>query len=342
MAGRQIRLLAGAGVVVALLASGAMTSGAPALSVGVTVPGVGGVEARLPAVTVPSVTVPSVTVPSVPPPLPVPSIQTPSVQTPSVQTPSVQAPSAPAPPSVGGPRQQAGSAGTGATAPGPSTAGGGTAAASSGRSDSAPTNDTAAGLHSSGPAGRLRTRRDRVLVVGSSGHPAGRTIAQRRLELAVERRRQCLDDLRSGERRVLDLRAGVGPRVPLTRPQVALRLDLGVAQTGRIERRGLRRLDALAGAGACGGAGAAAAITATGAPAGANGDTMPAAASDLRPHFGVGGVVAHGGDDPRASGRSGFDALPLPIGDGGEATLLVALGLLVALALLVRRELSRR
>jgi hypothetical protein len=174
----------------------------------------------------------------------------------------------------------------------------------------------------------------------------GAQSAQRRLELAVEQGRQCLDDLGPGERRVLDLRAGLGPGMPLTRPQVARRLALGVAQTGRIERRGLRRLDALAGAGAgaCGGVGTAVATAgpppATGVPAGTIGDTTPA--SDAHPRFGVGGVVAHGGGESSSGGRSGLDALPPPIGDGGEATLLVALGLLVTLALLVRRELSRR
>jgi hypothetical protein len=174
---------------------------------------------------------------------------------------------------------------------------------------------------------------------------AGGAVAQRRLETTVEQARQCLDDLGTGERRVLSLRAGVGPGVPLTRPQVARRLDLGVAQTGRIERRGLRRLDVLVGDGACGSVGGAIAtfgpLTATGAATGADGGTTSAAnALDLRPRGGVGGVVAHG--DPGSGSRSGFDALPPPIGDGGEATLLVALGLLVALALLVRRELSRR
>ena len=64
--------------------------------------------------------------------------------------------------------------------------------------------------------------------------------------------------------------------------------------------------------------------------------------ADRRPRFGVGGVVAHGGGNDGSNDRRGFDALPPPIGDGGEPTLLVALGLLVALALLVRRELSRR
>lgn len=354
MAGMQVRLLAGASAA-ALLASGVVAAGASGLSVSVTVPAVGSVEARLPvqqvpSVSVPSVTVPSVTVPSVPtPPAPEPaplpsppSVQTPTLQTPTVQAPSAQAPSAPAAPSVGAVQQQSVPA-TGATAPEPSTAGagGGTAAASAGSSGAS----SSAGQGSADPGDAPSViRGDRILAGGggSFDRPMGGAITQRRLELAVERARQCLDDLGPGERRVLDLRAGVGPGTPLSRPRVARRLGLGLAQTRRIERRGLRRLDTLASAGACGGA-TSGSLMAAGALAMANGDApLVAAVSDLPPRSGVGGVVAHGGGDPGASGRSGFDALPPPIGDGGEATLLVSLGLLVALALLVRRELSRR
>jgi hypothetical protein len=362
MGGLQNRVLTWASAA-ALLSSGAVAAGASGLAVSVTAPGVGTVDARLPAVQTPSVTVPAITVPSVPlPPAPVPSapavqtpsVQTPTVQTPTVQSPSVQAPSAPATPRVGG-IEQSGSGGTGATGttparPEPVGAGGDAAATGAGgdessRASATSGSDMGAGQSASGPADALRARRYRIAAGGSLDHPAGRVgSAQRRLELAVEHARQCLDDLHRGERRVLDLRAGIGPGVPLTRPQTARRLDLGVAQTGRIERRGLRRLDALASAGACGGAGGAVAsagpLAATGALAG--GATLVADASDSRSRFDVGGVVAHGGGDPASDGRSGLDALPPPIGDGGEATLLVALGLLVTLALLVRRELSRR
>ncbi|HEV7771691.1 MAG TPA: hypothetical protein VGO48_00230 [Conexibacter sp.] len=349
MDGLRIRRLAWTSAA-ALLASGALTAGASALAVGVTVPGVGSVEARLPAVQVPSVTVPSITVPSVPPPPapipPPPSVQTPSVQTPPVQTPSVQTPSVqtPSAPSVGGVQQQVGSAGTG-PAPGPSTGARGTAtSAGSGGTSGAPAPDAVAGQGSSAPVdAALRVRRDRIAAGGSPNRPVSWAGAQRRLQLAVEHRRQCLDDLGPGEQRVLGLRAGIGPGAPLTRPQVARRLDLGVTQTGRIERRGLRRLDALAGDGACGGVGGAVATAGPLTAADGGADVTPGASSShLRPRSGIGGVVAHGGGDTGSDGRSGFDALPPPIGDGGEATLLVALGLLVALALLVRRELSRR
>ena len=161
------------------------------------------------------------------------------------------------------------------------------------------------------------------------------------VEQTVAELQPCLDRLGARERQVLSLRAGLGPRAPLSRPQVARRLDLGVAQTGRIERRGLRRLDRLAGAGACGGGAADAASlpTANSAAAGQAGGSS----AGLAPRFGVGGVTAHGGDESGegSGGRSGL-GLPPPIGSGGEATLLVVLGLLVVLALLVRRELQRR
>jgi hypothetical protein len=160
----------------------------------------------------------------------------------------------------------------------------------------------------------------------------------------VRQLRQCLDELGPTERQVLTLRAGLGPGAPLTRSQVARRLDLAIAQTGRIERRGLRRLDRIAGAGACGGAvGGADAMGATAV----HGDTtaIPAggAATGLHPRYGVGGVMAHGGEasDDDSGGRSGL-GLPPPLGTGGEATLFVGLGLFVALALLLRRELLRR
>jgi hypothetical protein len=153
--------------------------------------------------------------------------------------------------------------------------------------------------------------------------------------------------LSSAERRVLILRAGVGSRAALSRPQVARRLGLGVAQTRRIERRGLRRLDALAGAGRCG----------VGAGAGAGGGAVLLAAwpggGSLTTGSALGGAVAGGAADPaRPAGRvegvseSGGPShsgpgLP-PFGQGRDFTLLIGLALLVALALLVRRELLRR
>ncbi|MGN6187956.1 MAG: sigma factor-like helix-turn-helix DNA-binding protein [Conexibacter sp.] len=319
-------------------------------------------------VTVPSVTVPTVTAPSLPPPptitapAPVAPLPTPSVPTPSVPAPSVPAPSVPAPtvPGVTGDASlgasdggvtAGGSVGSGdATAGGGGSAsGGGVAAGGSpgGGGGGATGGDTSARLGGSPNGGGSAG----VHGPASAGPSARRDGSGRDLEQIVTRARQCLDDLDARERRVLTLRAGLGPGAPLSRPQVARRLSLGVAQTGRIERRGLRRLDALAGAGACGGGAAfrtAAPRAATdpfgadGALSAAQGPLGVAAPGDGGPRFGVGGVVAHGGGDPAGEHAGSGLSLPPPIGDGGEATLLIALGLVVAIALLVRRELLRR
>jgi hypothetical protein len=58
----------------------------------------------------------------------------------------------------------------------------------------------------------------------------------------VANRRACLEDLSSLERRVLVLRAGVGPSPPLSRASVARRLRVTVRRVARVERAGLRRL----------------------------------------------------------------------------------------------------
>jgi hypothetical protein len=55
--------------------------------------------------------------------------------------------------------------------------------------------------------------------------------------------------------RVLRMRAGVGPREALSRRRVAAHLHLPVRRVTRLERRGVRRLEALGSTGSCGGAG---------------------------------------------------------------------------------------
>ena len=62
----------------------------------------------------------------------------------------------------------------------------------------------------------------------------------------------CLDEIVAGQRRVLVLRAGVGPRRPQTRRAVAQRLDSTLRRVALIERRGLRELRSAARAGRCG------------------------------------------------------------------------------------------
>jgi hypothetical protein len=74
------------------------------------------------------------------------------------------------------------------------------------------------------------------------------------LRKTIKRLQGCLGSLRGLERRVLVLRAGVGAGPPRTRSRVARRLDLSTRRVTRLERRGVRRLRSLAGAGRCGGA----------------------------------------------------------------------------------------
>jgi hypothetical protein len=381
--GSAVALLAsGVGAVNAAALSAGVT--VPSVTVpSVTVPSVTVPPVTTPPITTPPITTPPITTPSQPPapapapsipapkppptdPLPTPSVPAPSVPAPapapSVSRPSVPVPSTPSVPGVSGTSPSAGSpsgtspSGTSSSGTSPSgTPSAGTSAptpiAPSGAGGVAGVNASGGPLFvgsggtSSLGGGLVPGRRVSFADwIASAGSGTGR---QHRLESAVMQLHQCLDDLGASERRVLSLRAGVGPGAPLTRSQVARRLDLGVGRTGRIERRGLRRLDGLAAAGACGtaGSGVAAMSLLSPVPLGATGaalGTSADAAGALRPSSAVGGVVAHGGGDEGSGGRSGFDALPPPIGDGGEATLLVALGLLVALALLVRRELLRR
>jgi hypothetical protein len=64
----------------------------------------------------------------------------------------------------------------------------------------------------------------------------------------------CLDSVPSGERRVLELRAGVGATGTRSRTEVAHLTGLQRKSVARLERRGLKRLHALAEAGTCAGA----------------------------------------------------------------------------------------
>ncbi len=59
---------------------------------------------------------------------------------------------------------------------------------------------------------------------------------------AIQQYGACLHVLTTRQRRVLRLRAGVGPAEPATRVEVARRLDLSVRRVRRVERRGLRVL----------------------------------------------------------------------------------------------------
>ena len=74
---------------------------------------------------------------------------------------------------------------------------------------------------------------------------------ERQIRRTVARLSGCLDELPSGQRRVLVLRGGVDT-APRTRRAVARRLGVPVARVRKMELRGLRRARGLARAGACG------------------------------------------------------------------------------------------
>jgi hypothetical protein len=182
--------------------------------------------------------------PSLPAPqLPAPAI--PAPQLPAAPTPTVPSlsPSLPAPaPSGSGSTAQAPRDSSGTTA-GDSGSGGGSAAASSSRGG-------AATYGARDPRTEARTRS------GKRRRRAGDDVPEpgRRLRATVRRLRGCLGRLPQGERRVLLLRAGVGPRPALSRAQVGERLHASVPRVARLERRGLRRLRTLDRNAGCGAA----------------------------------------------------------------------------------------
>ena len=125
--------------------------------------------------------------------------------------------------------------------------------------------------------------------------------ADRRVRRLVARYGDCLQQLTARQRRVLRLRAGVGPREPATRAAVARRLELPIARVRRAERRGLRTLRRT-GRDGCGavsdGAGAEPALTGAG-------DGAAAASAVLASGSGGGddgGGSATGSGDPAGAG----------------------------------------
>ena len=83
--------------------------------------------------------------------------------------------------------------------------------------------------------------------------PAKRAAAkrERKLRETVAKASGCLDDLSTGQRRVLTLRSGIGAGPPRSRSSTARRLDISVKRVTRLERTGLRRLRELAKGGGC-------------------------------------------------------------------------------------------
>jgi hypothetical protein len=192
---------------------------------------------------------------------------------------------------------------------------------------------------SAAPRQLLDARTRRALTHGS--------LTRQRLERVVAKLHGCLGQLAPMQRRVLVLLAGVGSRPALGRAQVARRLGLGIAQTGRIERHAVWRLGALDAAGRCvaGGGGGTPSFAAllTLGPAGLDSGLTPAAGDGAalgRSRGAVKGVSESGGS--QGGGAALGAALPPPLGRGSAWTLVLMLMVAALVVLLVRRELRRQ
>jgi Sigma-70, region 4 len=130
----------------------------------------------------------------------------------------------------------------------------------------------------------------------------------------------CLSALPARQRRVLRLRAGIGPREPASRATVARRLDLPMPAVRRAERRGLRRLVREGRAGCAGPAsdGDPAAIAGT-AGAGTTLVTGGGAGTTTGGPAARAGDTAGGGDPARAGVTGGGSAAGGANGNGGGA-----------------------
>jgi hypothetical protein len=176
-----------------------------------------------------------VPVPEVPDPPPVPAPDLPDLpdppDLPPAPAPVPEVPDLPVPPASGG---------------GGSGGGGGAGGGGGGGSRSAPAQSGTSGGGGTAPAsggdGSATARAGRGGADGARAQtPVERRRAERRLRRSVQRLSGCLDELSDAQRRVLELRAGVGEASPRTRRGVARALEYRVQRVRRIERRGLRR-----------------------------------------------------------------------------------------------------
>jgi hypothetical protein len=142
----------------------------------------------------------------------------------------------------------------------------------------------------------------------------------------VARLSGCLDALGTTQRRVLVLRAGVGPGRPQTRRAVAERLDTTVRHVARTERRGLRELRSSARAGRCGAPGTS--TVSAGPLDGGGSGANPALAADTSPVEGGDGdgAAQPGGSGVKDEFRTSkppdeLDTVILPGEGGGPPTL---------------------
>jgi hypothetical protein len=169
----------------------------------------------------------------------------------------------------------------------------------------------------------------------------------------VRRLGACLPAIDSTQRRVLVLRAGLGPAPAHSRGQVAQRLGIRVARVAQLERRGirtLRRLDRATncapGAGPTPAAEGVSVLAGLGAPFGLaaasplGGATTVLAANgsgSAAPAAGGGGTArgtrapARGGVDSAAAEQPATMLPPPPASPGDRTPVFVLLGLLILL-----------
>jgi hypothetical protein len=196
-------------------------------------------------------------------PAPLPEVQAPDVQTqiqaPQVQAPQVQLPLAPQPtnaPSPSAPRLRSARSLPSAQPAGAPSGGGQSSGGSgqSGGSGSASSSPSSAG----GQSSSARVRASSSGGARAERRPPPGVRREARLRRTVRRLQGCLPALGSFERRVLELRSGIGGQA-LSVGAVARRLDVSAARVRATEGSGLnhlRRADSRFGCGGHGGGGA--------------------------------------------------------------------------------------
>jgi hypothetical protein len=297
---------------------------------------------------VPPVKVPSVSVPPVTLPAPLPQVSTPQVSTPPVTVPGVRvdaplpsAPPVPSVPQVQAPPPPAPRPAVPVVDSAPSTSPSGTTAGSSGQAPSGTV--AAAGTPSASPARGGRVAQA-AAVPGGRGALGTTYRSRRRLVRAL---RSCIGALPARQDRLLILRYGVGGSAPRSGREVAGLLNLSGSRYRQLWGRALRGLVRAARAGGCVGGG------------GARGDSPPAGpgsggvgpapmAADPGPapaEIGVLGERASGAEDPAGPERSGLStplALDAEASDGSVLGALLLVAALAVLSVLGLRAVSAR
>jgi hypothetical protein len=183
--------------------------------------------------------------------------------------------------------------------------------------------------------------------------PAAIHRRERRLRRTVRENGACLIALPTAQQRVLELRAGVGPRRPHTRAGTAAILHVSRATVIQRERAGLKRLRGLD----CGGSGGAAPVsgpvargldltaaaqqgqsaamtapaTATAGGSGDGSQTQGTATEADKGDIGVNDAVADSGPADPPAGTIQVPTSPAEGGSGSDAMLLAAIGALTLL-----------